>query len=120
MLDHPRFKPDGPFSRAEAWLWLILAAAFKDRTVPVLAGRQRKMVRVSRGELTYSIRFLAEAWRWSTNRVQRFLSELQSDGSIETRTETGQTRIFLCNYDTYQAPLSMTETQTEARSDTRS
>jgi hypothetical protein len=120
ILDHPRFKPTGPYTRAEAWLWLIEAAAFKDRSVPVFAGRQRKMVLIARGELSYSVRYLAQAWRWSTNRVLRFLGELQTDHSIETRTETGQTVISLCNYETYQAPFPDVETQMETRSDTQS
>ena len=120
ILDHPRFKPTGPYTRAEAWLWLIEAATFKDRSVPVLAGRQRKMVRISRGELTYSVRYLARAWEWSINRVQRFLTELQTDRSIETRTDTGQTVISLCNYDNYQAPFGNVDTQTETLLDTHS
>jgi hypothetical protein len=120
ILSHPRFKPHGPYTRAEAWLWLIEAAAFKDRSAPVLAGRQRKMVLIARGELSHSVRYLAKAWQWSTNRVLRFLAELQMDHSIETRTETGQTIISLCNYDTYQAPFHDVETQTETLSDTQS
>jgi hypothetical protein len=118
ILDHPRFKPTGPYTRAEAWLWLIEAAAFKDRSVPVLAGRQRKMISIARGELSHSVRYLAKAWQWSTNRVLRFLGELQTDNTIETRTETGQTIISLCNYEAYQAPFQDVETQMEALSDT--
>lgn len=120
ILDHPRFKPTGPYTRAEAWLWLIEAAAFKDRCVPILAGRQRKTVRIARGELTYSVRYLAKAWQWSPGRVQRFLDELQTDRSIDTRTDTGQTVISLCNYDTYQAPFHQVDTQTDTVSDTQS
>jgi hypothetical protein len=120
ILNHPRFKPQGPYTRAEAWLWLIEAAAFKDRFVPVLAGRQRIMVPIARGELSHSVRYLAKAWQWSINRVLRFLSELQTDQSIETRTETGQTVISLCNYETYQAPSHDAETQTKTLPDTQS
>jgi hypothetical protein len=120
FLNHPLFKPQGPYSRAEAWLWLIEAAAFKDRSVPVLARNQRKRVRIARGELSYSVRYLANSWQWSPNRVVRFLSELQTDRSIETRTDTGQTVISLCNYETYQAPGQKVDTQTNTHSDTRS
>jgi DNA-binding transcriptional MocR family regulator len=120
ILGHPLFKPQGPYSRAEAWLWLMEAAAFKDRSVPALAGRKRKMVLIARGELSYSVRYLAQAWRWSTNRVLRFLDELQTDKTIETRTDTGQTVISLCNYETYQAPFHGVETQIETDTDTQS
>jgi hypothetical protein len=120
ILDHPRFKPTGPYTRAEAWLWLIEAAAFKDRSVSVLAGRQRKAVWIARGELTYSVRYLAKAWKWSPGRVLRFLDELQTDHSIVTRTDTGQTVISLCNYDTYQSPFHHVDTQTDTVSDTQS
>jgi hypothetical protein len=120
ILSHPRFKPLGPYSRAEAWLWLIEAASFRDRSVAAFAGRQRKMPPIARGELSYSVRYLAEAWQWSLNRVVRFLGELRTDGSIETRTDTGQTVISLCNYETYQAPGQNVDTQTNTHSDTRS
>src|SRR5271157_2452193 len=104
MLDHPRFKPRGPFTQFEAWHWLIESAAYTSHEVPVSNGRNRQMVQLEPGQLTYSIRYLAEAWQWSDKRVQRFLSALQLDQSVTTQTTTGQTVITLCNWAKYQRP----------------
>jgi hypothetical protein len=52
--------------------------------------------------------------------VLRFLDELQTDHSIVTRTDTGQTVISLCNYDTYQSPFHQVDTQTDTVSETQS
>lgn len=119
LLSHPRFKPSGAFTNAEAWLWMIDAAAFKAYPVDIMAGRLRRRITLDRGQLSYSVRYLATAWRWSPGRVQRFLDDLQTDTSIDTQTDTGQTVISLCNYETYQAPTFQADTQTGTRSGTQ-
>jgi hypothetical protein len=116
LLSHPRFKPAGAFTNAEAWLWMINAAAFKPHSVVVMTGRQRRTIELQRGQLSYSVRFLAKAWGWSPGRVQRFLDDLQTDTSIDTQTDTGQTVITLCNYLAYQGATDTRDTQTGTRS----
>jgi hypothetical protein len=119
LLKHPRFKPKGAFSSADAMLWLIEAAAFVPRDVMIMVGTQRRVVQLERGQMTHSIRFLADAWCWSANRVQRFLRDLTNDGSVTTRTDTAQTIITLCNYEKYQDPFSSTNTQTDTQANTQ-
>ena len=93
LLKHPRFKPRGPLTQFEAWYWLIESAAYAPHDVTITSGRNRLTVCLEPGQLTYSIRYLAEAWQWSDKRVQRFLSALQLDQSVTTQTTTGQTVI---------------------------
>jgi hypothetical protein len=112
LLSHPRFKPRGAFSQFEAWYWLIESAAFMARDVAVCSGRNQQIIHLEPGQLTYSIRYLAKAWRWSDKRVQRFLSALQLDQSVTTQTTTGQTVITLCNWSKYQRPDFDATTQT--------
>jgi DNA-binding transcriptional regulator YhcF (GntR family) len=119
FLKHPRFAPREVFSSAEAMLWLIESAAFAPRDVPIMVGTQRQTVHLEPGQMTHSIRFLASVWRWSPNRVQRFLRDLADDGSVATQTDTAQTIITLCNWDKYQNPFSATDTQTDTQSDTQ-
>lgn len=98
----------GEFSRADAWVWLIEHAAWK----PTKARIKGKTVQIERGELTFSVRFMAEKWGWSKSRVDRFLAELRAESMIETRSKIGTTAghkagqgqaiITLCNYDKYQ------------------
>lgn len=104
--DHPVFK--GEFSRGDAWGWLIENACWRETMVKV--GGQ--YVELQRGELSFSVRFMAEKWDWSKSRVDRFLNELNALGMIETRSKIGtvcdkksghgQTVITICNYAKYQ------------------
>jgi hypothetical protein len=111
LLKHPRFKPRGPFTQFEAWYWLLESAAHTAHDVSIMNGTRREIVGLEPGQLTHSIRFLANAWRWSPNRVQRFLRDLTMDGSVATATDTAQTLITLCNWDKYQRPFSEVATR---------
>lgn len=119
-LAHARFKPKGAFSAFEAWVWLIEAAAHSDCEVAVMNGTQREIIPLKAGQLTYSIRYLAKAWLWSPNRVQRFLDVLKTDRSVATQTDTPQTVITLCNWEKYQKPFDQADTQTNTQTDTQS
>src|SRR5678816_2769557 len=88
-FDHELFREEDPFCRRAAWAWLIEHAAW-DRTRVRIAG---KTVELQRGQLTYSLRFLAKTWGWGHERVRRFLSELRDRDMIETERETGQTAV---------------------------
>jgi hypothetical protein len=118
LLRHPRFKPRGSFTQFEAWYWLIEAAAFSVCEVPVMNGHRREIITLQPGQLSHSIRFLASAWKWSPNRVQRFLRDLAMDGSVTTQTDTAQTLITLCNWGKYQRPFRDANTQTATPTDT--
>lgn len=106
--DNPVFK--GEFSRADAWVWLIETACWKPSRVRIKGAT----IELARGELSFSVRFLAESWGWSKSRVDRFLSDLRDEGMIGTRSKIGtatahkpgqgQSIITICNYDKYQAP----------------
>src|SRR4051812_44385879 len=111
FLAHPRFRPKGAFSNAEAMLWLIENAAHSAYDVAIQNGTRREIIRLEPGQMTHSIRFLAQVWHWSGKRVQRFLSALVSDQTVTTQTTTGQTVITLCNYEKYQRPFAEATTQ---------
>lgn len=106
IFDHPMLGGE-PFTRREAWLWLVAEAAFK-------AGKRRAgsaIIAVRRGEVAHSIRFMADAWQWHRARVERFLHALKTEAMIKTRTETGTTVISICKYDEYQKVGLPDETQ---------
>jgi hypothetical protein len=99
LFDHPFFAPQ-PFTEREAWAWMIGRAARAEGERRV--GNLR--INLRRGELAHSGRFLAKRWDWSHSRVQRFLARLVTESMIESVTESGLTRITICNYDKYQLP----------------
>ena len=117
--DHPLFEGD-EYSQRDAWEWLIANACYSEREANI-SGR---MIVLSRGELSYSVRFLAQKWRWKRSRVSRFLDRFKQEKMIKMRersvnemcskigTEnesnygtgksTAQQIITICNYSKYQ------------------
>lgn len=99
-LDHPIFGGSRrePYCRRSAWVWLIDHAAFEP-TMTTIAG---KPVELQRGQLSYSYRYLAEAWGWSEAKVRRYCVAVASVKMISCVTDAGQAVITICNYDKYQ------------------
>jgi len=89
---------DEPYTEREAFLYMIEKAAWKDRPFRV-AG---KIMKLKRGQLTASLRYLAQAWRWDKNRVSRFLAIMVDADRVELENGTGQNVITICNYCKYQ------------------
>lgn len=114
VFDHPVFQSREPLSKREAWLWLLAEASWKER-VKAVPGAS---IRLRRGQLSHSIRFMASAWRWDKAKVGRFLERLRTETMIETAAETGQTVVTICKYDDYQRVSLPTKTGAEAASQT--
>jgi hypothetical protein len=105
-LDHPLFQGDS--ARLGAWLWLVGNACWKPTRIKI----KGSIIQLERGEMSFSVRFLAEAWGWSKSRVDRFIADLRAENMIETRSKIGtahghkagqgQSIISICNYSKYQ------------------
>lgn len=119
VWDHPLF-PDEPMSKREAWLWLLNEAAWRECRVKTANGP----VTLQRGQLTFSLRFMAQKFKWSINKVRRFLECLQNEYmvglEIGTDANTAQSVITICNYNKYQNGSAQTDTATETQADTAS
>lgn len=97
VFNHPAFKPE-PFPEAMAWIWLICEATHK----PHVKRIDGQPFELRRGQLCHSIRFMAEAWRWSKSRVDRFLSMLEKRDMIRREIGTKSSVLTICNYGVYQ------------------
>jgi hypothetical protein len=98
IWEHDYLVDSAPFSRREAWLWLVSEAAWKPHRRRI-AG---KTFELDRGQLAASTRFIASKWRWTEARVRRFLRGLISEGMVDAKTDAGMTVLTICNYDAYQ------------------
>ncbi|MGX9390533.1 hypothetical protein ACWX0K_07030 [Nitrobacteraceae bacterium UC4446_H13] len=131
IFRHRLFNDSAPFSRLEAWLWLIAEAAYKPRSVRI-AG---KTYDLERGQLAVSTRYLAEAWRWPQTSVRRFLDTLKAaqerltsgsktgshDGPmIGSQSGSGVTIITIYNYNKYQPEAKRTGSPSGTHDDTQS
>ena len=104
-----------PYTRREAWVWLIEDAAWEDHDVPY----KGKKILIKRGDVPTTMRDLMAKWRWSQGKVQRFLDDLEGAAMIVKKTDTGFCIISICNYDAYQNPKNLTDTQTDTQTDTK-
>lgn len=96
-MDSPIFKNE-PFTEREAWEWLISEAAFAGHKANI----KNEPVWIDRGQLSHSIRFLADKWGWKRTKTSDFLEKLKKWDMIRTENRTGQTVITICNYSKYQ------------------
>jgi hypothetical protein len=96
-FEHEMFAHEA-FTEREAFMWLIMEAAWKDRRVR----RGRLILTLRRGELAHSERFIAQAWRWHRSRVTRFLKRLVDDAMVELKPSRDASHITICNYDKFQ------------------
>jgi hypothetical protein len=95
--DHPAFDKE-TYSRMDAWGWIIENALWKDGVVSV----DGSPIPLKRGQLSYSIRYLAEKWKWGKSSVHRFMKHLKKWDMADTESGTRQIVITVCNYDKYQ------------------
>lgn len=115
------------FTEFEA-LWYLISLANYD--VGTFCGEK-----VQRGQCIISQRKMSEMWRWSRNKVKRFLDRLEADGTIKYNGKpgrdgatngatngatssvkneaTGYTHVTFCNYEVYQSNQSRKTDQTE-------
>ena len=91
-----------PFTRAQAWIDLLLLANHKKTFMRVRGIR----LEVGRGQIGRAKETLADRWQWSRSKVMRFLNELEEYGMIEQQTSNKNSRlpriISIVNYEKYQ------------------
>ncbi len=100
--NHPFWLQRRRFSRAEAWLDLLMDTAFEDQTV-VLGNR---IVEVKRGQALFSARKKAAKWLWARNCVHAFFLLLERERMVNRAVshgvEGGHTLITILNFEKYQ------------------
>ena len=87
-----------PFCRFKAFVDLLFLAEWKPKK-RVIKGC---IINAERGQVVASQRFLGERWKWSKNKVMRFLNMLAADQIVDHQTDHGVTVITICNYERYQ------------------
>lgn len=101
--------PSTVFSEAEAWLWLLENATWKETT---RWNAKRQEVALKPGQIHVSLRSLSSAWGWSKSKVERFLARLER--VKKAGQSAGQSGIILTieNWEKYQVCGTASETQT--------
>jgi hypothetical protein len=101
LLDHEMWTR-ARFTHGQAWVDLILSAAFEDHEAFVIHGPTW----VKRGQVLTTQMALAQRWQWNRETVRLFLRELERHLMVAIETSkasaTGYTLISILNYEKYQ------------------
>lgn len=103
------------FTKAQAWIDLILLANHKPATI-FLRGVE---VNLSRGELARSQVTLASRWKWNERTVNKFLKMLEKREMIHIRSTNVTTIVSIRNYNLYQDSTEQSTVQETEQSTSR-
>ena len=113
ITDHWLWSSGETFSRGQAFIDLLLMAAYADHQIV----SQGKRMNLKRGSMVTSIRYLADRWRWSKDKTTNFLNDLEADGTIEKESDTKRTVLTIVNYEKYQGSATNERTQNGRKTD---
>lgn len=120
------------FSEQEVWLDMVFLACYADHDIDL---GKKGILTLHRGEFYYSLSYLAKRWGWSKSKVDRHLARLAEgrnprierisrethfETASETQVETQIIVVRLCNYNSYNGDLTISETTTETTTETAS
>jgi len=95
------------FTKAQAWIDLLLAATYKTRTV-FIRGIE---INLNPGELCYSKLTLSKRWKWNERTVNKYLNMLENRQMIQTRITNVTTVISILKWNEYQLNTEQMQTR---------
>jgi len=102
------------FTKAQAWIDLLLLATYKPRTV-FIRGVE---IKLQPGDLCYSQLSLAQRWKWNRKTVSTFLSMLSQREMLDIKISRITTVISIRNWSKYQSNGQQSGQQKDNRTDT--
>lgn len=96
-----------PFSYGQAWTDILLECNHDERKTLI----KGVLITCSRGQSINSLKTWAKRWGWTVAATRHFLTLLENDDMIQTKSERVTTRLSVCNYETYQAKQHAESTQ---------
>lgn len=89
------------FTKGQAWVDILLRVNHKDNKV--LIGNQS--IEVLKGQTIWSIKDMANRWKWSRKKVTNFLKMLKKEHQIDYKSTTKYTIVTVVNWEVYQNEL---------------
>lgn len=88
-----------PFTKAQAWIDLFLNANHTEGVI----GIRGNIVTIERGQIGWSEVTMAKRWKWSKNKVRRYLKWLETEQQIVQQKDRYLTTIItILEYESYQ------------------
>lgn len=105
ILDSELWNHSEPFGVRDAWIDLLLLANHADKRI-LFDGEPYT---VKCGQRMTSIRKLSQRWKWSKERVARYLKTLETEGMITRVRHRNGTLLTIVNYGKYQSRCDTNE-----------
>jgi len=99
------------FTKSQAWIDLFANANHIDGSFFVRGNE----IKIKRGQIGWSELTMSARWKWSRNKVRRFLSWLENERQVEQQKTKITTIITILNYDKYQSMEQQTIHQKDSR-----
>lgn len=109
VQDNPIWKCE-KFTRGQAWVDLILLANHKKSYFY----KRGIKINVDRGQCARSSVELADRWKWSRTKVNKFLKDLEKEQQIVQQKSNITQLVTIVNYDKYQNKDSKVDSRSAA------
>lgn len=109
-LEEWEFYFSEPFTKGQAWIDLFMIA--NHSKIPKSLFVRGNLVEIKRGQVGWSEEALSKRWKWSRNKVRRYLEILKMKQQIEQQKNKVLSVITILNYERYQSDET-TESTTE-------
>jgi len=103
-----------PFSKAQAWIDLLLMMNHSDKDVIF----RDSIYNIKRGQHITSELKLGKRWGWSRTKIKNFLKLLQNHEMLVLKSDNRKCIITVLNYETYQSQQTTDDTTGDTTSDT--
>lgn len=103
------------FTKAQAWIDLFLNANHKDGIISI----RGNIINIKRGQIGWSELTLSKRWKWSKNKVRRFLKLLETEQQIKQQKTPITSIITILNYESYQSDDTTDDTTERQQKDSR-
>lgn len=111
ILNNPLVRFSKNYSYAEAWLYLLLRAAYQEQKV--LIGSEIYYLKA--GEIIDSQKKLCKLFGWGNTRLRTFLKLYEKDEMIKVKTNSKLTHLTIINYESNQLIQTANKSKTNQK-----
>lgn len=86
------------------WIWCLLKANHKDRTIPLKIGKGERLVKVKRGSFLFGRMKAEDELYIDGSTIYKLMKRLSELDMISIKSNNQYSIITICNYNTYQDP----------------
>jgi hypothetical protein len=92
----------------KVWIWCLIQANHKAKSVPVSTGRGTSIVKLKRGQFVFGRFKAAEKLCMPPSTVRNIMEKLEILGNLDIKPDTHCSVVTICDYDFYQCMDSYT------------